>query len=393
MSEATTHKQRVRDAYEHRESDCVPLFEQSIASDVASEILGRPACTGTTYLHYQEACAWMRGAAAHADFEEQLYRDVIDLYVALDLDMLHPPWRKAERPALQVDARTFLYGDPDGDCDVYRFDPASKTFGVAERVRRGSPRTAADLEADVEAQEAAAAAFTIADPWAAAGMMGRMQQEYGHSYEVTGGVGLSIPLNEEWLIACVQRPDLVGRSLDAQLLRARKTLVAQAAIGLRVIWGGGDLADKNGPVYGPRVFRQLVLPRARALVAACEELGLWYVYRTDGNLWPIEREFFVDSGIHGYGEIDHEAGMELATLKARYGGRLTFWGNVPTGTTVHSGSEGDVRDFVRRLIDAAAPGGGLILGTSNSVLPGTPARNVVALFDEGRRYGARRGGV
>ncbi len=56
-----THKERIRAAFEHREGDRVPIFEQSVASDVASEILGREAFTGTTYLHYQEAVAWMRG--------------------------------------------------------------------------------------------------------------------------------------------------------------------------------------------------------------------------------------------------------------------------------------------------------------------------------------------
>lgn len=379
------HKGRIVDAFEHREGDGIPLFEQSIASDVASEILGRPAYSGTTYLHYQEACAWMQGEAAHAEFEERLYADLLDLTRALDLDMLHPPWRRTERPSLRVDDCTFLYGDPEGDCDVYRHDPVAKTFGRAAAVRRRPLTCADDLESAVEAAEAAAAAYRIDDPWTELGWMARMQREHGARYEVTGGVGLAVPLEEVWLMACATRPDLVGRSLDAQVARARVQLQAQAAIGLRVIWGGGDLADKNGPVYGPRVFREIVLPRAQELVRRCRELGLWYVYRTDGNLWPIEREFFVESGIHGYGEIDCDAGMDLARLKPRYGDRIAFWGNVPCGPLVHSGTEAQVREFVRRLVAVAAPGGGFILGTSNSVLPGTPARNLAALFDEGRR--------
>jgi uroporphyrinogen decarboxylase len=329
----------------------------------------------------------MLGEQAHAEFEEQLYQDVVELFRALDLDMLHPPWRKSERPALQLDEYTFVYGDPDGDHDVYRHDPVAKTFGVSSQVRKRPMASPDELEPGVEAQEAASDAFTVGDPWGAAGAMGRMQREFGDEYEVTGGVGISIPLNETWLTACAVRPDLVARSLDAQLVRACRQLEAQAAIGLKVIWGGGDLADKNGPVYGPRIFRQLVLPRAQKLVRKCEALGLWYVYRTDGNLWPIEREFFVDSGIHGYGEIDHDAGMELSRLKPLHGDRVTFWGNVPTGSVLYRGSERQVREFTRQLIDVAATGGGFILGTSNSVLPGTPAKNVVALFDDGRKYG------
>jgi uroporphyrinogen decarboxylase len=219
-------------------------------------------------------------------------------------------------------------------------------------------------------------------PWHA-----EMVDMYGGEYEVAGGVGLGVPLDEIWLAACVERPDLVERWLDADLRVAFRYLEAQAELGLWVIWGGGDLAGKGGPIYGPRVFRELVLPRARKLVARCHELGLVYVYRTDGDLWPIEQEFFVESGIDGYGEIDYEAGMDLDRLKARHGERLTFWGNVPCGTILHHGTEAEVVEFTRHIIDVAAPGGGFIVGSSNAIMPGTPARNVMAMVETVRRYG------
>jgi len=382
-------KRRIRAAFDHRQPDRVPCFEQSIASDVASEILGREAFTGTTYLHYQEACAWMRGDAAHDEFVERLYNDVAAITAELALDMIHQPWRTA-KPSAQPDECTFVYGDPDGEHAVYRYDPQAMTFGLVKGRQRaeealGDPDT---LEPAVEAAEADAAEATVpdlteADPWTM-----RLIRDFGQRWEVQCGVGLGVPLDEMWLMACVLRPDLVARYLSAQLTMACKRLEAYAALGVYIVWGGGDLADKNGPVYGPRVFRELVLPVVKKLTDKCHEFGMAYVYRTDGVLWPIERAFFVESGSDGYGEIDHQAGMTIEKLKPRYGDRITFWGDVPCGTVLRRGTEADVVEFTKRLIDVAAPGGGFILGSSNSIMPGTPARNVVAMYETAHTYGA-----
>jgi len=383
-----TPKERIRAAFDHREGDRVPLFEQSVASDVASEILGREAFTGTTYLHYQEAAAWMQGDAAHQEFEERLKADVVALARALEFDMLHPPWRASQRPARQLDECNFLYGDPDGDHYVMRFDRDAKTFQVAEwHWTTPPPQEPDELEPGVENAERQAAEFRIDDPRAAYAWHVEAMEKYGDEFEITGGTGLGIPLDPVWLMACVERPDLVARLLDAQLVSVCLHLEAQAGLGLWVIWGGGDLAGKGGPIYGPRPFREILLPRVKKLVEHCHKLGQVYVYRTDGDLWPIEREFFVETGADGYGEIDYEAGMDLDRLKPRYGDRITFWGNVPCGTILRRGSVKDVVKFTRHIIDVAAPGGGFILGSSNSIVPGTPARNVIAMFETARKYG------
>ena len=382
-----TGRDRIRAAFSHRESDRVPVFEQSVASDVASEILGRQAFTGTTYLHYQETVAWMQGEQAHQEFQERLERDVMDMSLALGFDMLHPPWRLTQRPTAQVGEYDFLYGDADGDHVIRRFDPTAKTFQVASRTWQNAPQSPDDLEPTVAQSEEYAEEFTVPDPAAAYPWQAEMLRDFGETHEVTGGCGLGIPLDPVWLMACVLRRDLVARYLDAQLRVTCTHLQAQAQLGLKVIWGGGDLAGKNGPIYGPRPFRELLLPRVKRLCEKCHQLGQVYVFRTDGNLWPIEREFFVESGTDGYGEIDYDAGMDLDRLKARHGDRITFWGNVPCGSILHRGSVQQVVDFTKHIIDVAAPGGGLIVGSSNSIVPGTPARNVVAMFETAREYG------
>jgi uroporphyrinogen decarboxylase len=386
MQQSMSPKDRVRAAFAHREPDRVPIYEQTVGSDVASHILGREAFTGTTYLHYQEACAWVEGQAAHEEFVERAYRDVADLTLALGFDMIAPPALLGTRPTQRIDENTFLYGDEAKNHNIGRFDPQAKTFYVVKRPGRLDP-AAEDLQAYVEQAEEQAAQFAIEDAEATFPTEARLLKEFGDRLAVLGSVGIAVPLQQDWLMACAERPDLVARHLDVQVQRGSVRLEALARLGIEIIWGGGDLANNQGPIYGRNAFRDLVLPRIRRLVARCHELGMLYVFRTDGNLWPIEHEFLVESGTDGYGEIDYEAGMDLARLKERHGPRITFWGNVPCGTVLYHGSPQQVADFTRRIIDVAAPGGGLILGSSNCILPGTPPENLLAMVQTAREYG------
>ena len=340
-------------------------------------------------MRYQEAVAWTRGEEAYREFARRHVEDIVELARTLDFDLLRAPSLFGQAPTAQLDEWNFLFGDPDGDHVIRRFDPDAKTFAVAQRgFATPPPQEPDELEPLVEQLEAQAAEAPGPDAGQGfAAQVETLRGLCGDEFEIPGAGGLSIPLDPVWLMACIERPDLVGRRLDASVALACREMERAAALGLRVIWAGGDLAGKGGPFYGPGVFRRLVLPRVKRLVERCHQLGLVYLFRTDGDLWSIEQEFFVESGIDGYGEIDYEAGMDLDRLKARHGDRITFWGNVPCGTILHHGTTREVVDFTKHIIDVAAPGGGFMLGSSNCVMPGTPARNVMAMVETARTYG------
>jgi len=383
-----TSRERIQAAFAHREGDRVPLFEMSIAADTASEILGGQALTGMTYLRYREAAAWMRGPEAHGEFLEQMTHDVAALARAMSLDMVHCPWRLGSQPSAQLDEHTFLFGDPDGDYTVRRFDPEAQSFDAVEHHSAAPPiRDPDELEPQVESAERHAISPGPIDPNAAYPWHVAMMARYGDEFEISGAAGLGLPYDSVWLMACAERPDLVARLLDARVAMVCRQLEAQAALGIRYVCGGGEMAGGSGPIYGPRVFREIVLPRVKRVVARCHQLGQTLIFCTNGCVWPIERELFVDSGIDGYGYIDHESGMDMARLKARHGDRITFWGNVPCSSLLHNGTPAQVEEFTQRLIDVGAPGGGLLVGSSNYIVPGTPARNVMAMVDTALRYG------
>jgi len=94
-----THRhQRCLDAIAGRAVDRAPTYLPGIACSVASQILGRPAYTGTHSLHFAEVLAWWNGDAAHADFEAKLKEDLVAIHRMLDIDVYRFPWRMNVKP-------------------------------------------------------------------------------------------------------------------------------------------------------------------------------------------------------------------------------------------------------------------------------------------------------
>jgi len=71
--------------------------------------------------------------------------------------------------------------------------------------------------------------------------------------------------------------------------------------------------------------------------------------------------------------------MDIAVLKARFGDRLCFCGSVCVQTTLAWGTPEDVQREVRRRLDLF-PAGGLFLGPTHAVQPGSLLDNVLAMY-------------
>lgn len=377
-----TSKERIHGIFTAGTADRVGCFEQSIACSVASDLLGRPAFTGGMGLQYYEARAWYEGGKeGHDAFLKQVLEDTLELSELLGFDIIRPKGASLSAPPTnRLDEYTFVFKTAGGE-KVMKFDPDTETWGV---LRWADERR--DLHAQVEAKEKKIAELDDAACEARFALLDRFTARVGNEKAVLDETGfLALPLEEDWLIACIEEPELPARYLDCAVEEALRLLPFAKKHGADLIWAGGDLADNRGVVYGPNLFRELVRPRLRKIVAKCHELGLPYVFRSDGNLWSIADDLFLDAEVDGYGEIEIGAGMDLGELRRKYP-RLTFWGNVACADVLLQGSVEDVARETKICIDKAR-GGGHIVGSSNSLLHGTPPANVLAMFETAREYG------
>ena len=74
-------------------------------------------------------------------------------------------------------------------------------------------------------------------------------------------------------------------------------------------------------------------------------------------------------------------------MQQRYGDDLCFFGGVNCSTLIDGPAE-KAREEVRYAIEHAAPGGGLVIATSNVVQPGTSMENYSAMRQAVRDFGS-----
>jgi uroporphyrinogen decarboxylase len=95
----------------------------------------------------------------------------------------------------------------------------------------------------------------------------------------------------------------------------------------------------------------------------------------------------VDSGIDCLDPIDPVAGMDIGAVKAKYGHRIAIKGNVNCAQTLTFGSIADVIAETKEAIRKAAPGGGYILSSGNSIHSAVKPENYLAMLHTLRMYG------
>lgn len=371
--------ERVLAAFEGRAYDRVPTFHAGFSSRVASAIIGRPdAHVGGGVNQWREAVALWQGPEAHDEFVQRCFEDAIRLTEVLDLDLVRESyWRMPTKPTRRIDEYTFLYGDPDGAYEVYRYSPENELYQVIDQRPPQHELSVADIERAVERLEAAAERYApTADSFSTAV---RAREWFGGERAVrAGGVGINVPYRcQAWLEAVAARPDLVGRYLMAQAAHGEKACDAALAAGIRIMAGGGDFASQHGPFYSPTTYRELWGPAIRRVTNRCHLNGQFHKYASDGNLWPVADTLFPN--VDGFYEIDGLAGMDLRTLRTRYPHLVCFGG--VNSRTLHQCSPAEVVREVEAAMAVAHELGGVVVGCSNQVVAQTPMENFWAMHE------------
>ena len=156
--------------------------------------------------------------------------------------------------------------------------------------------------------------------------------------------------------------------------------------GVHGIHGGYDWAANKGPIFSPRHFRKFVFPRIQQITDLCHRYGVPYIKHTDGNVNSLLDDL-IASGIDAFQAIEPRAGMDIAFIKKQYGDRLVLIGNVDCSTVLVDGPIEAVKEQTAELIRIAAPGGGFIISSSNSIHPGVKPEYYLAMLESAKENG------
>lgn len=121
-----------------------------------------------------------------------------------------------------------------------------------------------------------------------------------------------------------------------------------------------------------RVFATIkkAAPNARLFFHSC------------GNVRPY-LPGFIEAGVDILNPVHVTAeGMEPLALKRDFGDALTFWGGgVDTQHVLPHGTPAQVKEDVKRNVEALAPGGGYVFNTIHNIQSEAPPENVVAMYE------------
>jgi uroporphyrinogen decarboxylase len=155
-----------------------------------------------------------------------------------------------------------------------------------------------------------------------------------------------------------------------------------AADVIDVFFIGNDFGGQTGPLLGPAQFERFMLPHLRRLIDLGHQYRLKVQLHCCGGFEPLIPAM-VAAGLDGLHAVQPCCGgMDLATLKARYGRQVLFNGAIDSHHVLIDGTPESVRQRTREVLAIMAPGGGYVAGASHDyILEETPVENVVSMFD------------
>jgi uroporphyrinogen decarboxylase len=225
------------------------------------------------------------------------------------------------------------------------------------------------------------------------GQIRGMQELFApHTMYVAGsGCGFSACYREMGQVlfsyAIYDARDDLERALEGHTQMAVAYAEAAAEVRLGPMYFiGDDIAYKGALMFSPDFLRETLIKSLARTVEPLKKAGIKVIFHSDGYLMDILDDL-VDVGIDGLNPIEPLAGMDIGSIKRRYGKRLILVGNVDCSQVLPLGSVRDVIDATKECIKQASSGGGHFIGSSSEIVPSTPVENILAFYSACHTYG------
>jgi hypothetical protein len=151
---------------------------------------------------------------------------------------------------------------------------------------------------------------------------------------------------------------------------------------LPVFFAHDDLALTRGLVFRPNWYRENIFPNYERIFEPLKKAGKKIVFVSDGNYSELIDDL-IAVGVDGL-MIDQYVNLER--LMKRYGGSIAVVGNADVAPLTF-GTPVDVRNEVKKCMDAAKNYPGYIIRCHGDLPQNIPMENMYAYFEACREYG------
>ncbi len=174
--------------------------------------------------------------------------------------------------------------------------------------------------------------------------------------------------------------EMMSKSLDF-LIPA-----SDAMINARVdaIFIADDLGYSLGPFFSPKVMQEFYFPYLKKLCDYIISKNSYICFHSCGNITKVFEDIVL-AGVHGVNPIQISAGMDINYIKKAYGDKVTLIGNLDSTRILPYGTQEEVRNEVKLLMDKFADGKRYIFASDSDVRDDHPIENIIAMFDEAHK--------
>lgn len=306
---------------------------------------------------------------------------------------------------LGVDFRGLFFGDPDNNREIFFEDG---TWCDEWGVYRKKPKSSFYYDLIKSPFEDDEITFKNIEEfnWPSPDDLGRIQGLREKAQDIRDKTDYAIVLNypacivhisqfmrgfRGWYEDLILNPGRLCEIFDRILnfyLEFGKHLFNEVRDYLDVVEIGDDISGQEGPVFSPKLYRDLIKPRHAELINFIrKQTKAKIMYHTCGTVIPFIEDL-IEIGVDIINPVQPSArGMNTLLLKNEYGNRISFWGAIDTQRVLPYGNIKEVKNEVEKRIYELGRGGGYILSASHNIQPGVRPENVIAMLNHAREYG------
>ena len=194
--------------------------------------------------------------------------------------------------------------------------------------------------------------------------------------------------SEDLLILMIEDPawfrDMVQTA--AELVVRLAGLIIEAGYRPDVAFLYNDMAYRNGPLFSPKLYRECILEWDKMVCDFFHSHDMPVIYHTDGDIHLLIPPL-IEAGVDCLQPLEVKANMDVRELKAEYGDRLAFMGNIDTRKMADPDPK-VIEAEIRSKLELAKEGGGYIYHSDHSVPPLVNFEQYRRVIDLVQEYGA-----
>ncbi|HJN14358.1 MAG TPA: uroporphyrinogen decarboxylase family protein [Armatimonadota bacterium] len=176
-----------------------------------------------------------------------------------------------------------------------------------------------------------------------------------------GHIGMDAQLMEMAL-----RPELMQELYRKQLAWTKVYIDNCLALGADVIHISDDLGQNERMLFSPTTFSDCMAPVMAEEAQYVRDRSAHLSLHSCGYFDDVIGDL-ADMGFDCMHPFQESAGMDLVSVKKRFGDRVTIYGGLDVRSTLPSGDRDLIRADVERIVPACKQGGGLIFCTGHTV--------------------------